>query len=120
VTLIPAHEQVVGDIGETLWVLFGAVVLVLLIACANIANILLARSARASRDFAVRAAFGAGGWVLVRRSIVESALLTFTGGAVGLLVAWWGIRALRPLIPANVPRAEGIGLDLRCSPSPPW
>lgn len=113
VTLVPAHEQVVGNIGETLWVLFGAVVLVLVIACANIANILLARSARASRDFAVRAAFGAGSWVLVRRSLAESAVLTLTGGAAGLLVAWWGIRALRPLIPANVPRAEGIGLDLQ-------
>ena len=112
VTLIPAHQQVVGDIGETLWVLFGAVVLVLVIACANIANILLARSARASRDFAVRAAFGAGRWALVRRSLVESAVLTLAGGAAGLLVAWWGIRALRPLIPANVPRAEGIGLDV--------
>ena len=113
VTLVPAHEQVVGNIGETLWVLFGAVVLVLVIACANIANILLARSARASRDFAVRAAFGAGSWVLVRRSLAESAVLTLTGGAAGLLVAWWGIRALRPLIPANVPRAEGIGLDVQ-------
>jgi predicted permease len=111
VAIIPAHEQVVGDIGDTLWVLFGAVVLVLVIACVNIANILLARSARASKDYAVRAAFGAGRWTLVRRSLVESAVLTLSGGAVGLLVAWWGIGALRPLIPANVPRAEGIGLD---------
>ena len=112
VTIVPAHEQVVGGVGETLWVLFGAVVLVLVIACANIANLLLARSARASRDFAVRAAFGAGRWVLVRRSLAESAVLTLTGGAVGLALAWWGIRALRPLVPANVPRAEGIALDL--------
>ena len=111
VTVVPAHEQVVGDIGDTLWVLFGAVVLVLLIACANIANLLLVRSARASRDFAVRAAFGAGRWTLVRRSIAESAMLTLGGSAVALLAAWWGIRALRPLIPPNVPRAEGIGLD---------
>ena len=111
VVVVPAHEQVVGDIGETLWILFGAVVLVLLIACANIANLLLVRSARASRDFAVRAAFGAGRWTLVRRSIVESALLTMAGSAVALLAAWWGIRAVRPLIPPNVPRAEGIGLD---------
>ena len=112
VTLVPAHEQVVGDIGETLWILFGAVVLVLLIACANIANLLLVRSARASRDFAVRAAFGAGRWVLVRRSIVESALLTLAGAAVALATAWWGIRALRPVIPTNVPRAEAIALDV--------
>jgi putative ABC transport system permease protein len=111
-TLVPAHEQVVGDIGETLWILFGAVVLVLLIACANIANLLLVRSARASRDFAVRAAFGAGRWVLVRRSIVESAALTMAGAVVALLTAWWGIRALRPLIPPNVPRAEAIALDV--------
>ena len=113
VTIVPAHEQVVGNIGETLWVLFGAVVLVLVIACANIANLLLARSARASRDFAVRAAFGAGQWALVRRSLVESAMLTLSGGVVGVAIAWWGIRALRPLIPANVPRAEGIGLDVQ-------
>jgi putative ABC transport system permease protein len=112
VTIVPAHEQVVGDIGETLWVLFGAVVLVLMIACANIANLLLVRSARASRDFAVRAAFGAGRWVLVRRSIAESAVLTACGAIVALIAAWWGIRAVRPLIPPNVPRAEDIGLDL--------
>jgi predicted permease len=112
VALVPAHEQVVGDVGETLWILFGAVVLVLLIACANIASLLLARSARASRDFAVRAAFGAGRWVLVRRSLVESGLLALAGGSAGLLLAWWGIRALRPLIPANVPRASAIALDL--------
>ncbi len=112
VTIVPAHEQVVGKIGETLWILFGAVVLVLVIACANIANLLLARSTRAARDFAVRSAFGASGWVLLRRSLVESALLTLSGGAVGLLLAWWGIATIRPLIPANVPRADSVGLDL--------
>lgn len=112
VSLVPAHEQVVGDIGPTLWVLFSAVVLVLLIACANIANLLLARSAIAARDFAVRAAFGADRWSLVRRSLVESGLFAFCGGAVGLALAWVGIRALRPLIPATIPRADSIGLDL--------
>jgi predicted permease len=112
VTLVPAHEQVVGDIGETLWVLLGAVGVLLVIACTNIANLLLARSAGAARHFAVRAAFGASRWALVRRSLVESAMLTFSGGAIGLLLARWGIGALRPLIPANVPRAESIALDL--------
>jgi len=112
VALVPAHEQVVGRIGETLWVLFGAVVLVLVIACANIANLLLARSASAAKGFALCAAFGAGRWALIRRSLVESSLLTAGGGLVGLLLAWWGTRALRPLVPANVPRADGIGLDL--------
>ncbi len=111
VSLVPAHEQVVGDIGATLWILFGAVVLVLLIACANIANLLLARSAMASRDFAVRAAFGAGRWPLVRRSIAESGVLAVAGGAAGLGLAWIGIRALRPLIPPTVPRTDSIALD---------
>jgi putative ABC transport system permease protein len=112
VTLVPAHEQVVGKIGDTLWVLFGAVVLVLVIACANIANLLLARSATAAKGFALCAAFGAGRWPLLHRSLVESALLTAAGGIVGLLFAWWGTHALRPLIPANVPRASTIGLDV--------
>ena len=112
ITLVPAHEQVVGKIGETLWVLFGAVVLVLVIACANIANLLLARSASTAKGFALCAAFGAGRWALVRRSLVESSLLTVAGGVVGLLLAWWGTALLRPLIPPNVPRAYSIGLDL--------
>lgn len=112
VALVPAHEQVVGDIGSTIWVLFGAVVLVLVIACVNIANLLLARSTRTAKEYAVRAAMGAGQWALVRRSLVESGSLAGLGGLTGLLVAWWGIEALRPLIPANVPRADGIGLDL--------
>ncbi|GMV20593.1 MAG: hypothetical protein AMXMBFR57_05420 [Acidimicrobiia bacterium] len=112
VALVPAHEQVVGDIGSTIWVLFGAVVLVLVIACVNIANLLLARSTRTAKEYAVRAAMGAGQWALVRRSLVESGSLAGLGGLAGLLVAWWGIEALRPLIPANVPRADGIGLDL--------
>ena len=112
VKLVPAHEQVVGNIGRTLWVLFGAVVLVLLIACANIANLLLARSARVAKDFAIRASLGAGRAVLVRRSLVESGLLVCSGGVVGLGVAWIGVRALRRLIPATVPRGDQIGLDL--------
>ncbi len=111
VTLVPAHEQVVGKIGPTLWVLFSAVVLVLLIACANIANLLLARSAATRRDFAVRAAFGAGRVTLLRRSLVESGVFAASGGLAGLALAWAGIRALRPLIPTTVPRADGIGLD---------
>ena len=112
VRLVPAHDQVVGDIGGTLWVLFGAVVLVLLIACANIANLLLARSARAAKDFSIRAALGAGRGVLARRSLVESGLLAASGALVGLGVAWAGVRVLRRLIPPTVPRADQIGVDL--------
>jgi putative ABC transport system permease protein len=111
-SLVPAHEQVVGKIGPTLWVLFSAVVLVLLIACANIANLLLARSALAARDFAVRAAFGASRWVLVRRSLAESGVFAASGGGVGLVLAWLGIHALRPLIPSTIPRADSVGLDV--------
>jgi putative ABC transport system permease protein len=112
VRLVPAHDQVVGDIGGTLWVLFGAVVLVLLIACANIANLLLARSARAAKDFSIRAALGAGRGVLLRRSLVESGVLATSGALVGLGLAWAGVRVLRRLIPPTVPRADQIGLDL--------
>lgn len=109
--IVPAHEQIVGDIGPTLWMLFGAVVLVLAIACANIANLVLARSARTAQDFAIRAAFGAGRWTLVRRSLVETAMLAAAGGLAGFGLAFVGIRALRGLVPANVPRAESISLD---------
>ena len=112
VRLVPAHEQVVGDIGRTLWVLFGAVVLVLLIACANIANLLLVRSARAAKDFSIRAALGAGRTALVRRSLVESGVLAFSGTLVGLGLAWAGVRMLRQLMPPTVPRAHMIGLDV--------
>lgn len=112
VALVPAHEQVVGDIGTTLWVLFGAVVLVLVIACVNIANLLLARASRTAKEFAVRAAIGASQWALLRRSLVESGSLAGLGGLAGLVLAWWGIGALKPLIPANVPRADNIGLDV--------
>jgi len=111
VRLVRAHDQVVGDIGGTLWILFGAVVLVLLIACANIANLLLARSARAAKDFSIRAALGAGRGVLVRRSLVESGLLAAAGAVVGLGLAWAGVRVLRRLIPVTVPRGDQIGLD---------
>ena len=109
--LVPAHEQIVGNVRGTIWVLFGAVVLVLGIACANVANVVLARSARTAHDFAVRAAFGAGRWTLVRRSVVETTMLAAAGAAAGVGLAWIGVRALRGLVPANVPRAESIGLD---------
>jgi len=112
VRVVPAHDQVVGDIGGTLWILFGAVVLVLLIACANIANLLLARSARAAKDFSIRAALGAGRGVLMRRSLVESGVLALSGAVVGLGLAWAAVRVLRRLIPPTVPRADQIGLDL--------
>jgi putative ABC transport system permease protein len=111
VDLVPAHEQVTGDIGATIWILFGAVVVVLLIASANVANLLLARSARASKDYALRAAFGAGRATLLRRSVAETGLLVLAGGLAGLAIAYWGSGVVRGLMPANVPRANDIGLD---------
>ncbi len=111
VTLIPAHEQLVGAIETTLWVLFGAVTLVLLIGCANVANLVLVRSAESTRDFAVRATLGASAFSLVRRSMTESMILAVGGGLTGLLVAWGGVGVLRSIIPDTVPRINEIGLD---------
>ncbi len=111
VTLVPALEQIVGSIRTTFWVLFGAVLFVLLIGCANIANILLAKSIRSSRDLAVRAAFGAGGFALVRRTFAEIAILVGAGGVVGLLITYWGIGMLRRHIPPTVPRVTELGID---------
>lgn len=111
VSLVEAKQQYVGPIGRTLWVLFGAVVLVLLIGCVNIANLLLARSIRSGRDYAVRAAFGAGAGALLRRSLTESLLLSVAGGLVGTGLAFGGIRLLATVLPAEIPRAAEIGLD---------
>jgi len=111
VTLVPALDQMVGSIRTTFWVLFGAVLFVLLIGCANIANIQLAKLIRSSRDLAVRAAFGAGGSVLVRRTFAEIAILVGAGGAVGLLITSWGIDLLRRFIPPTVPRVSELGID---------
>ena len=111
VTLVPALEQMVGSIRTTFWVLFCAVLFVLLIGCANIANILLAKSIRSSRDLAVRAAFGAGGFALVRRTFTEIAILVGAGGIVGLVITYWGIGVLRRHIPPTVPRVTELGID---------
>jgi putative ABC transport system permease protein len=111
VTLMSAHEYVVGSLSGTLWFLFGAVGLVLLIGCVNVTSLLLARSTKSTRDLAVRAAFGAGAWALVRRTLAESIVLATTSGLGGLLLAWWGTGLMRGLIPDTVPRAEEIGID---------
>ena len=110
-TLVSLHERMVGDIRPALYVLFGAVGLVLLIACANFANLLLARVATRSQELSIRAALGAGRGRLVRQVLVESMLLALLGGASGLLLGSWGVDALLALRPEDLPRVDNIRLD---------
>ncbi len=109
--LIPLQERLVGDTRPALLILFGAVGLVLLIACANFANLLLARSATRSQELTIRAALGASRGRLVRQVLAESVVLALLGGAAGLILGSWGVDALLALKPEHLPRAENIRLD---------
>ncbi len=111
--LMPLKAQMVEEVRPILFVLLGAVGFVLLIACVNVANLLLARSTGRAREFAIRIAMGAGHWRLLRQLLTESVLLALAGGALGLLIAHWGMHAALGVLPRALPRAEEIGLDTR-------
>ncbi len=111
ITLLPLKQDVVGNIRPFLLVLLAAVGFVLLIACVNVANLLLARSTGRTREFAIRAALGAGRGRVIRQLLTESLVLSFAGGAFGLLLAAWGTQAGIKLLPEALPRAQSVQID---------
>jgi predicted permease len=113
IDVVPLVESVVGNVRRAVLVVMGSVTLVLLIACANVANLLLTRGAARQKEIAVRVALGAGWQRLVRQLLTETALLGLMGGVAGLLVAALALGAVRVINPGNIPRLEAIGLDGR-------
>jgi len=113
VTIVPMHEQITGNVKPTLLVLAGAVGFVLLIACANVANLLLAKASARQKEMAIRAALGASRWRVIRQLLVESVLLSLLGALLGLLLTFWSVGTLTSITAVSLPRAQDVGLDLR-------
>ncbi len=111
ISVVPLQEQVVGNVKRALLVLLGSVALVLLIACANVANLLLSRATGRQKEIAIRTALGAGGSRLVRQLLTESVLLGVLGGIAGIAIAMWSLYVVRTIKPGNIPRLEAITLD---------
>ncbi len=111
--IVRLKERLVGAVEPILLMLFAAVGLVLLIACVNVSNLMLARATGRTREFAIRAALGAGRWRLLRQSLIESTMLALIGGAAGLLIAAWATTAAIKSLPTALPRQDEIQLDLR-------
>jgi putative ABC transport system permease protein len=109
----PLQQRIVGDVAPMLFILLGAVAFVLLIACVNVANLLLVRTGARQREIAIRTVLGAQRGRLVRQMLTESMLLALLGGAVGLMLAFLGVRLLRMLLPADTPRLAEIAIDGR-------
>ena len=109
----PLKDDLVGDVGATLWVLLGTVGLVLLIACANVANLLLVRAESRRRELAVRFALGAGRGEIFRLFMGESVILAGAGGLLGLMIGDWALRIAIRFIPTDLPRVAEVGMDLR-------
>lgn len=111
--VVSLHDHLIGDTNKVLWLLLGAVTFVLLIGCANVANLLLASGASRQKEMAIRTALGASRWRVMRQLFTESTILALAGGFVGLLIALWGLAGITKLLPADFPRLQEIRMDWR-------